>query len=199
MAHRSAARGLAAMFFLGLAALPLDATAQPPSTSEAVFDGTGRAGNASRAVRFRFMCTPNGGPGINGVLSVALEIPRPEQWRGGFDFAPFAGPDATAGALSHLRANGVRSKAGNRFAAAGSTPSTGAYAAFVFEIAMSRRDPAGLGRLATVLRPLMDGPGQLVWRQGNAKREEAPIDASLELLPERAERLKAVLGPCLAR
>ena len=199
MAHRSAARGLAAMFFLGLAALPLDATAQPPGASEAAFEGTGRAGTASRAVRFRFMCTANGGPGINGVLSVALEIPRPEQWRATFDFEPFEGPDATTGALSHVRANGVRTKAGNRFAAAGSTPDTGANAAFVFEIAASRRDPASLGRLAAVLRPLMDGPGQLVWRQGNAKREGAPIDASLELLPERAERLKGVLGPCLAR
>ena len=199
MPHRSVARGLAAMFFLGLATLSWDATAQPPSASEAVFDATGRAGNASRPIRFRFMCTPNGGAGINGVLSVALEIPRPEQWRGGFDFEPFEGPDATAGALSHLQANGVRTKASNRFAAAGSTPDTGANAAFVFEIAASRRDPAGLGRVAAVLRPLMDGPGQLVWRQGNAKREGAPIAASLELLAERAERLKAVLSPCLAR
>lgn len=201
MTISNAARHLAAIWgcFLAVSWFAPGAVAQPPAGTEAVFDASARTGSGMRPVRFRFLCTPNQGPSLTGVLAVTLEIPRHARLSAVFDFDKFDGPDATAGALSHLQANGVRTKAGNRFVASGSIPDGGPNASFVFDVSASRRDPASLVRLAAVLRPLLDGPGQFVWRQGNARPGGVSIDASLDLPQERAERLKAVLGPCLAR
>src|SRR5690349_21169131 len=97
--------------------LPLQAIAQQP---DVVLKGTAQTGSDSRAVQFRFACSANNGPNLTGVLSVELEVPQAEQLSKLFDFEPFEGPDANAGALSHLEATGAKTKAQADFTAAGS-------------------------------------------------------------------------------
>lgn len=167
---------------------------EPPGIA---FDGVARTGTDTRPVRFRFFCSSNEGPNVTGVLAVELEVKDHEQLRAVFDFDPFEGPDANAGPLTLLRADGARTKASNRFAAAGSVVPSGSSEAFALEVAASRREPGPLRKLAAVLRPLVDGPGQLVWLQGNAKQGGTPMSASLNLTKTQSDQLKAGLGPCL--
>jgi hypothetical protein len=169
-------------------------TAAPAQQFATSFDGTARTGSGTRLARFHFSCSANDGPNVTGVLSVALEILRYEQLRAVFDFEAFEGPDAKAGPLTVLRAVGVRTKANDRFAAAGSiNPAE----SFVLEVDASRREPGPLERLAAVLRPLLEGQGQLVWRQDNPKPGGTPIIAVLDLIQARADQLRATIGPCL--
>src|SRR6185312_3666316 len=153
-------------------------------------------GADARPAEFRFFCTSNDGPNVTGALAVELHIPRYEQLRPMFDFDPFEGPSAHAGPLTQLQAVGVRARAHDRFTAAGSAESG---AAFMLEVAASRREAAPLQRLAAVLRPLLDGPGQLVWRQSNARPGGTSLVASLDLAQAKADQLRAALAPCLAR
>jgi len=160
-------------------------------------DATARTGDDTRPVHLRFFCSSNKGPNVTGVLSVALDVPRYEQLRPTFDFDPFEGPDATAGALTSLEASRVRSKATGRFAASGSVQGTGAAESFALEVNVSRREAGPLRKLGSVLRPLFDGPGRLVWRQGNAKAGGTPMVVSVDLTQAQADQLKAAIGPCL--
>ena len=191
----------AALLIMGLATTP--AEARNLGVGDIAFDGVARTGTDTRPVRFRFLCSSNDGPNLTGVLSVDLTVPRFEELGAVFDFIPFEGPDANAGALTILQATGVRTRANNRFAASGSIQGTGAPYSFELDVTASRRAPAALRRLAAVLRPLLDGPAQLIWRQGNAKPGGnvkpggTPMLTSLELTRERADQLKVALGPCL--
>ena len=186
----------AACLAMGMTLAPVGAQAQPPSQAGVVFEGLARIGVASHAVRFRFSCTSNNGPNVTGVLAVALEIPRHDQTRPVFPFDRFEGPDGIASPLTHLRASGVRHKANALFAASGSRQGGGT---FVLEVAAARRDSRAVARLAAVLTPLMEGPGQFLWRQGDGKPGGTFIDANLELVQAKADRLKAALDPCLSR
>lgn len=165
------------------------------------FDGDARIGDQTRAVRFRFFCTSNAGPNVTGALAVELEVPNYQELHAVFDFDPFEGPDANAGPLTRLEANGAKSRTADTFTAAGSAlaagTSTGFTEAFMLEVSASRRDASRLRKLAAVLRPLIDGPGQLGWNQRNTKSGGATINASLNLDQARADQLKTVLGPCL--
>jgi hypothetical protein len=181
-----------AALLLAIAGLTADANAQAP---EIVFDGTARTGTDTRAVRFRFFCSSNNGPNVTGVLAVELEVPQYEQLRPVFDFDPFEGPDAHAGPLTQLTATGAQNKASDQFAAAGSVVPSGA---FVLGVDASRRDSRLLRKLAAAVRPLTEGPAQLVWQQGNAKPGGTPMTATLELNEARSAQLKGGLGPCLA-
>jgi len=176
---------------------PVRAIAQSSGPPEIALDGVARTGTDSRQVVFRFFCSPNEGPNLTGVLSVELQVSHYEQLRTVFDFIPFEGPDANAGPLSALLANGVRTNASDRFTASGSIVPSGSSEAFVLEVTASRRERGPLRKLATVLRPLIDGPGQLAWRQGNAKPGGTPMNASLDLTQAQADQLKSGLGPCL--
>jgi hypothetical protein len=163
-----------------------------------VFDATAQIGPENRPVRFHFFCSDNQGPNLTGVLSVELETTRYEELSDRFDFLPFEGPDANAGALSSLQANGPRTKASDRFTASGSaTPADGADS-FTLEITASRREAGPLRKLAAVLRPLIEGPGRLVWHQGAAHRGGAPLVATLDLIQARSDELKSGLRGCLA-
>jgi hypothetical protein len=182
-------------------AIPGKAAAQNPGPPGLGFDGEAKTGTDTRRVRFRFFCTSNNGPNVTGALAVELEMPGYEQLRAIFDFDPFEGPDAKAGTLTGLQTSGVRAKAADNFTAAGSVlaagTSAGSTEAFMLEVSASRRQATRLQKLAAVLRPLLDGPGQLAWRQGNAKSGGTPINATLDLDQAKAVQLKAALGPCL--
>jgi hypothetical protein len=128
---------------------------------------------------------------------VELEIPQYEQLRAVFEFEPFEGPDANAGSLTQLRSAGVRSKASGRFAAAGSIIQSGASEAFMLGVDASRREPGALRKLAAILRPLTEGPAQLVWQQGNAKPGRTAMIATIELGQAQSEQLRTGVGPCL--
>jgi hypothetical protein len=186
-----------ALAVLAVAGISAGAQAQDRGPGGTVFDGTARTGSDTRQVRFRFVCSSNAGPNVTGVLAVELEIPQYEQLSPVFDFGPFEGPDAHAGALTLLRSIGVRSKAGDRFTAAGSIIPSGASEAFMLGVDVSRREPGPLRKLAAVLRPLTEGPAQLTWQQGNAKPGGTPMTATLDLDQPRSEQLKTGLGPCL--
>lgn len=187
-------RALAMVAIVGVAT---GVQAQDRGQEGVVFEGTARTGSDTRTVRFRFFCSSNNGPNVTGVLAVELEIPQYEQLGPIFDFAPFEGPDANAGPLTQLRSAGARGHASDRFAAAGSIIASGASEAFMLGVDASRREPAPLRKLAAVLRPLIEGPAQLTWQQGNAKPGGTPLTATLELSQARSEQLKSGLGPCL--
>ena len=191
------AGSLAIALTAGVMLVATVAKAQDLEPTGIAFDGVARTGTDTRPVRFRFFCSSNEGPNVTGVLAVELEVKDHEQLRAVFDFDPFEGPDANAGPLTLLRADGARTKASNRFAAAGSVVPSGSSEAFALEVAASRREPGPLRKLAAVLRPLVDGPGQLVWLQGNAKQGGTPMSASLNLTKTQSDQLKAGLGPCL--
>jgi hypothetical protein len=182
---------------LALALLAGVATAQTPEPSVMTFSGVARTGTDTRPVAFHFFCSSSKGSNINGVLAVELEIPDYDQLHAVFDFDPFEGPDAHAGALTQLQTSGTRTKASDRFTAAGSVIPVGSAEAFSLGVDASRRDPGSLHKLAAVLRPLTDGTGRLVWLQGNAKPGGTPLSASLELTPAQSDQLKAGLRPCL--
>ena len=175
------------------------ADAQRPDPPGLTFDGVARTGADTRQVVFHFFCSSNNGPNVTGVLSVDLEVPNYQQLRPIFDFDPFEGPDADAGSRTVLRAGGARAKAADRFATAGSVQEGNGSESFTLEVSASRRESAPLRKLAAVLRPLLDGPGQLEWSQGSAKSGGTPMIASLDVTQPRADQLKAALGPCLAR
>ena len=198
MARLRTPRSLAALLIAGLAVVPVDAISQQPGDPGVVFEGSAQTGADKRPVRFRFYCSANNGPNITGALAVALEIPHFEQLNAVFDFDPFEGPDASAGPLTHLQATGARAKAQGDFAASGFMPAPDPDAAFVLEVAAARRgNPARLAALTNVMRALVDGPSQLVWRQGNATKGGVPMNASLDLPNVRTDQLQAALGPCL--
>ena len=180
---------------VGIAAINAKAQVQDPSGI--TFDGVARTGADTRPVRFHFFCSSNQGANLTGVLAVELEVPDHEQLRAVFDFDPFEGPDAHAGPLTQLQTTGARTKAADRFTAEGSIVPVGSSEAFSLEVAASRRDPGPLRKLVSVLRPLIDGPGRLVWQQGNAKPGGTPMSASLDLAQAQSEQLKSGLGPCL--
>ena len=170
-------------------------TAQHLSLPGTTFDGSARTGTDTRQARFRFLCSSNNGPNVTGVLSVDMEIPGFEQLRPVFDFIPFEGPDSHAGPLTTLRTNGARATATDRFTASGSIQGTGPVEAFELDVTASRRDAKALRRLVAVLRALIDGPGQLIWRQGNPKTGGTPLIANLKLAQTQADQLRTSLGP----
>jgi hypothetical protein len=182
---------------MSIAGLVPGASAQDQGPGGIAFDGVARTGTDTRPVQFRFFCSSNDGPNVTGALVVELEIPQYEQLRAVFDFDPFEGPDAHAGPLTQLRAEGARTRSGDRFTASGSISASGSPGTFVLEVAASRREAGPLRRLASVLRPLTGGPAQLEWRQGNAKPGGTPMIASLDLSQVQSNQLKGGLGPCL--
>ncbi len=188
-------KALAGILITGLLSA-FQAAAQPP---DVVLNGTAQTGSDVRPVRFHFYCSANSGPNLTGAFSVQLEVPQVEQLSKVFDFEPFEGPGAHAGALSHLEASGARTKAQGNFTASGyytADPPD----AFMLEVSAARR-PAANARLksvAAILRPLMDAPSKLLWRQGSANAKGIPIVASLQIESADAGKLQAVLGDCLA-
>jgi hypothetical protein len=192
---------LAAVLIGGLMMIPPVAMAQKAGLPGFGFDGEAKTGGDARRVRFRFFCSSNDGPNATGVLSAQLEVTRFEQLRDVFNFDPLEGPDSKAGALSRLQATGARGKAADSFTASGSILAAGISAgsteAFMLEVSATRRNATRLQKLAAVLRPLLDGPGQLVWQQRNAKSGGTPLVATLDLAPAQSDQLKAGLGPCL--
>jgi hypothetical protein len=180
----------------GLAVRASFAHAQAPTTD---FVLTGRAvtGIDSRDVRATFTCSENQGSELTGVLSIVLEVPDVATLKPVFDFEPFEGPDAHAGARSHIaaRANGALAQAD--FAASGSIPAE-PDTSFDLEVTAARRgEPRQLAALARVLRPLTTAPGILEWRQGNARRNGAPIVATFHLTAADAASLSVRLDACL--
>jgi hypothetical protein len=178
--------------------IALGGTAQGQTRPEMVFEASAQIGPQNRPVRFHFFCSENEGPNLTGVLSVELETTRYEELREQFDFTPFEGPDADAGALSSLQVNGPRAKASDRFAAAGSATPTDGADSFTLEVTASRREAGPLRKLATVLRPLIDGPGRVIWRQAAANRGGVPLIATLDVTQARSDELKSGLARCLA-
>jgi hypothetical protein len=192
--RRERSKWRAAYFAAALVAIPIDGMAQQPGL---VFDGVARSGSDTRPVRFHFLCSSNEGPTITGVLLVELEVLHYEQLRPIFDFDPFEGPGATAGALTVLQTDGARNKTSDRFSATGSVIETGSDESFVLEVTASRREAGPLRKLGTVLRPLLGGPVHFVWRQGSAKAGGSPLTANLDVTQAVADQLRDALGPCL--
>jgi hypothetical protein len=174
------------------------ATYQAAAVDSPDFDAVAQIGARAQPVRFHFSCSENDGPNLTGVLSVKLETLQYEQLRPVFNFDPFEGPDAHAGALSDLRSSGVSGTAESRFTASGSAVEGNGAMAFALEIDASRREAGPLRKLAIVLRPLLDGPAKLVWHQGNAVRSGAPLIATLELSRAEAAALREVLARCIS-
>jgi hypothetical protein len=178
-------------------AIPAPLACAQNRTTDFVLTGRAVTGTDSRDVRATFTCSGNQGPDLTGVLSIVLEVPDVATLKPVFDFEPFEGPDAHAGARSHVaaRANGALAQAD--FTASGSIPAE-PDTSFDLEVTAARRgEPRQLAALARVLRPLTTGPGMLEWRQGNARRNEAPIVATFHLTAADAASLSVRLDSCL--
>jgi len=180
-----------------LTVLLASAAVRAADAPEAVFAGTARIGTDTRQATFRFGCSSNRGPNLTGVLGVELEIPRAAELMPAFDVIPFEGPDAEAGALTHLEASGGTAKARDDFTASGWYPVADSGTSFAWGVNASRRAAKEMRKLAPVLRPLTGGGGRLVWRQGNAAKGGPPLIATLAFGPVETERLKAAIGACL--
>ncbi len=175
--------------------------APPPAAhaaDELVLSGRAQTGADARDVRFTFGCTPKSGANFTGVLSVVLTVPEYEQLSPVFPFETFEGPDADAGKLTSLEATGAGSPARDIFEVAGSA-GIDADKPFNFELdAAMRGEVLRLRAVAKVLRRLVAGPGQLVWRQANPHPGGVALVATLPVTPADAARLQSLLGPCLA-
>jgi hypothetical protein len=170
--------------------------AQAPT--QVVLSGRAQAGADARDVRFVFLCTANDGANVTGALSVELAVPGYEALSAAFSFDDFEGPDADAGKLTRLEATAAGGKAQESFAVGGWI---GVEADQPFYLGLSgalRNDAPRLAAIAKILRRLTAGPGQLVWRQGNAQKNGVPLVATLTVTAADATRLQALLGPCLA-
>src|SRR5258707_8060295 len=131
---RVAIHALAALWIAGPCYVAKAQRLDPPGL---MFEGVAKTGSDTRPVRFRFFCSSNDGPNLTGVLAVDLEIPNYEQLRAVFDFDPFEGPDAHAGALTAVRVNGARTTASDRFSVSGSVQEDGAAELFMLELSAS--------------------------------------------------------------
>src|SRR5262249_1586909 len=135
------------------------------------------------------------GRNTTGALGVDLFVPRYEELAASFDFDAFEGPDANAGARTRIEVG----SASGRFTVSG-WAGVAADKPFGFGLtAARRRDAQRLAAVISVLRPLTTGPATLIWTQQNAERSGASIVARLEVSAEDSARLRALLGPCLAR
>ena len=153
--------------------------------------GTLRTGADSRPATLSFACGRNG-PNETGVLSVELRVPDPASLKSVFDFDSVEGPYPTASAPATLFVNGVSA------APLGINGSFVPDDAFSFETgAMMRNDARNLARVATLLRPLTEAPGTLLWLQSNPHRGGTPIEARFTLAEADALRLRPLLAPCL--
>ena len=166
--------------------------------------GEARIAGETRPVRFTFLCSSHDGPQVTGaqmtgVMGVDLIVPRHDTLRPIFDFDPFEGPDARAGALTRLETT-AEAASGSLSAMVSGSIGVEDDAPFVFSaVAARRRDAARLAELARVLAPLTTGPAQLSWTQGQTRAGAASIAAQLEVSAADAERLKGFLAPCLGR
>jgi len=162
-------------------------------------EGSARTGTLSHAVRFLFVCTEARMPGTIGTLAIELWLNDYPSLRPAFDVDPFEGPGATAGVLSALQSSGAKGKGAARFGAAGWITIEKPYTTFALGISAARRgDAQRLKQLTEVLRPLVDGPSELIWTQGNAKKGGTPIVARLTLDAAQAATLKDTLKRCIA-
>ncbi|MBS7809789.1 hypothetical protein [Roseococcus pinisoli] len=172
-----------------LLALPAAAQHRPATVT---LEGRLQAGAEERAARFEFQCSANG-PNATGVLSVELHVPHFAELERVFDFDPFEGPDARAGARSRLEVGQVSAQ----FEVAGWIGVT-EDRPFAFGLGVPRRrDARRLGELSRVLRPLTAGPATLTWTQRPAGQGTTPLVARLEVGAADAARLRTLLAPCL--
>lgn len=179
---------LLALLFL---AVPAGAQPRPGSL---LLEGEARTGDDRRAVRFEFHCSENGSD-TTGVLGLDLYVPRHAELARLFDFDAFEGPDAAAGARTRLEVGAVS----GRFTVSGWI-GVAEDQPFGFGLsAPRRRDPQRLAAVARVLQPLTAGPATLIWTQQNAERSGPALVARLEVSAGDSARLRALLGPCLAR
>ncbi len=182
-----------------LALPPVETAAQNVDPAAIGFNGVAKVGSENRTVRFRFFCSPNRGRST-GILSAQIEIPKYEQLKAVFNFEPFEGPIAHAGALTTLQTNAAEIRLEDTFTATGSVLaaeiSAGAFDSFLLEVNAAQKESPASRKLANVLRPLTDSPGTLTWRQDAAKPGDTPVYATLELTQPRVEQMKAVLHQC---
>jgi hypothetical protein len=125
---------------------------------------------------------------VGPLDSTALELVVPESERAGFDFGPFEGPDAPAGALTRLLVTEGRAAARVSTAVAG-WYSGDVPGAFVLEVYRDRRDAQPILRLLTSLAS--DG-AHLRWSQLGHGRNAGSITATFT--PTAAERRQLALA-----
>lgn len=180
-----------------LLVLMAPALARPGETL--TLPGEARTGEDLRAARFTFLCSSNDGPHVTGVLGVDLEVPRHATLRPVFDFDAFEGPDAAAGRRTRLETTAEGAPLRLQLAVSGSI-GVAEDAPFIFSaIAARRQDAARLAELSRLLAPLTQGAATLTWNQGHARPGGPSIQARLEVSAADAQRLREILGPCLAR
>jgi hypothetical protein len=68
---------------------------------------------------------------------------------------------------------------------------------FILDVSAALPEPIPLQKLAAVLRPLVDGPAKLEWRQDNVRKDGPPVVATLQLTRADTDDLRAVLESCL--
>ena len=181
------------------AALLLATSVAPAVAADLTLTTAATTGSDSRPVRMSFGCSTNDGPNLTGALSVELLVPDASQLKPTFDFDPFEGPDADQGLRTRLRATTRQGSVEAKFVASGGYTTYGPGEAFRLGVnAAMRQDRARLKSLATILRPLTTGSGRLLWTQSNAKPGGTAINAALATSTDDAERLRALLAPCLA-
>ncbi len=190
------------MAVLSLLALTAASAAAQPD-GQLAFDGEARLGGEVRPASFAFLCaTP--GPATSGALSLELYVASHDDFRSAFDFDAFEGPQANAGRRTRIGATREEAEASPPVSVAGwiSGPGNGPPGRglpFGFGLSAGlRRGGARLEIVRALASRIVDGPGTVVWIQGNTRAGRPPIVATLRLDEASREALRRALRPCLS-
>ncbi|WP_376098516.1 hypothetical protein ACE7GA_08760 [Roseomonas sp. CCTCC AB2023176] len=122
-----------------------------------------------------------------------------------FDFDAFEGPDADAGRHTRIGATRPQALASAPLAASGwigveDNARPGEGLPFGFGIAAPiRGDAARLAAVRQAVARVLDGPGTIVWHQGNTRPGGPPIVATVTLEAGQRDDLRRRLAPCLGQ
>jgi hypothetical protein len=147
-------------------------------------------GSESRDVALGFDCIPQSRT-HPGLLYVTLSVPNFEALETRFNFDAFHGPEGTRKPLTEITVAQAERMSASGHIGMDST-------SFVLGVGASLRgDARDLAKIRPLLAAASAGPGALRWRQESPRKGDSPILVTVPIAAADADRLKAVLAPCL--
>jgi hypothetical protein len=129
-----------------------------------------------------------------GALVIEITIPDANTKKD-FDYDDFEGPDAHAGALSHLEWITAAGKTSITATAAGSyIPEPPEAFQFGIDV-LSHRHSSG----ATLMASVKNDPGKLTWTQSSYDKSKRKLVATFDMDASEAERIRETTSACLPK
>ena len=131
---------------------------------------------------------------VGGAIVIELTIPEANTKKD-FDYEDFEGPDAPAGALSHLEWTSDASKTSITAKAAGSyIPEPAEAFQFGIDELSHRRSPG-----ATLLASFNSASGRLVWTQSAYGKSKQRLVATFDFNSDETKRVRDTVAACLSK